>query len=341
MTQHTPIKNRGFSFHTDNRDTFYNTLLEPAIDRLNLNKLDRERLDWVVSGKLPSHRLSMLNRNVHRMTYRTLSKSVTDFYQNVNQYNIDLSMDRRFYFLTACWDDGLTSAVEPVCNIYKMKQKVSQVLYKHRLSGICAVEASPYRKAILGFRDRPVWFHIHGIVWSDHPRFNHLDMMAAERHRFPNALNIPGLVLTTRADYVRRQQIKGFEVPHSLEDMTVGDLDFLIAYMLERPTTMKRPEQSIENPDRHKFAGKEDLCSGRLALQMARIWSMLTPYDTVFGINEGKIPRATFAQAMRDWDQANRRKTGGIEPVDIELLWTRVAKRNPQAGLGKCQLTLR
>jgi hypothetical protein len=308
------------------------------IDRLSLRGNDRTRLDWVVSHQLPSKTLTMLNRHVHWRAWYHLTNAMMDWYTYVTFEDVDLNVDRRFFFLTACWDDGLTSVAKPCVDLLKIKQKVRQLLNDYKLNGLCVLEAHPFRNKILDQDFRSVWFHIHAIGWIDDPRFDHKEMERAAQRRFPNSLNAPGLVITTRADYVGLQQRRGFDVSDPHADMTVEDIGYLVSYMLKRPDSMKRLIVDPEDETKNKLKTTRDGYSGKLALQMGRILSLVTPFDMIFGIREGRIPRGIFAQRMRDWEHANRSSPQSVKDFDLSALWARVQKRNPLAGIGKCQL---
>jgi hypothetical protein len=317
----------------DNLHSFYNNLLEPAIGNLSLSDYDRDRLWPVVYDEIPNRRLMMTNEAVRRLTTRAFAQAMVEYFRAIAGDD-----GLRFFFLTAAWDDGFVPMLNPTCDLAKLKQKIRDLLYHARLSGVCALEANPMRQRYFGEACRRVFFHIHGIVWTRDPLFDHHDLQERTRSRFPNMLGAPGLELTTRADYVRLQRRRGFDVPEPTADMTAEDIAYLVAYMLKAPNGVKRIIQDPDDPTKERLKTSVADCNGKLALQMTQIWSYLTAFDTIFAVGEGKVPRAAASQQLRDWDQNNRLLNTRALDVDLDLFWRDVQRANPQAGLSNCSL---
>ena len=226
----------------------------------------------------------------------------------------------------------------PFVSISNIRQKVRNLLYEAGLNGLCCVEAHPFRGKLFDEELRRCWFHVHAIIWTRDPIFDHRILQQDAQQRFPNELGANGLVITTRADYVRLQKRRGFSVPDPDADMTAADIAYLVSYMLKCPNMMKRLTVDPEDPDKRNLATTGDGYSGILALQMARIRSMMAPFDAVFAVREGSVPRAEFSKRLRSFERENRTWRPSIKPFDVDALWHRVATRNPSYALGRIEL---
>jgi hypothetical protein len=186
-------RKRGYEFITETIDNFHNQFLNPAASHLQLNKRDEGILEQILNGKWPNHFLPMSNQHVRMKAWRVLTDNMMEYYELVSSHK-KLS----FFFLTCCWDDGLTSMVNPTVDLSRMKQKVRQALCEGYLNGLCALEFHPFRDKWPGENFRRVAGHIHGVVWTDDPLFNPRQYEQKMQKRFPNQLGADGFRLTSR-----------------------------------------------------------------------------------------------------------------------------------------------
>ena len=130
----------------------------------------------------------------------------------------------------------------------------------------------------------------------------------------------------------RRHKIVDFT-----SETTPDDLCFLVAYSLKNAAEMKQIKVSPDNPA--KFGLENDKkVSGRLAVQMARIKSYVTPYDVLFAVGQGKHIRRAFKTRMLEWERTNQNRKPTLSPFDLDAFWRSVSKRNPKARLGESNI---
>ena len=128
--------------------------------------------------------------------------------------------------------------------------------------------------------------------------------------RFPNMLGAKGFHFSNRAKYVQRELQAGRNISDPGADMTAEELIILEAYMVKAPNAMKRIIVEKDDPTKILLRTTSDAFSGKLALQMAQIWSQLSPFDTIFETVEGADVRGVVAQEMRDYEKRNRGRFG-------------------------------
>ena len=333
--EYIPYRKRGYEFIHREIEAYHDGLLRPAVSKLKLDKVTDRHLKILLESKRPSGFLPMSNRYVRERAWHYLANELADFF-------LELVADGtmpRFWFQTCCWDDGFTFVANPQIDFLRMRQKVRNAMAENGLHGITAMEVHPFRDVWKWEASRRLCAHSHSIVWSYDPKFDPLVMEERMQRRFPNMLGAPGFHFSNRARYVKKELQAGRPINDTSADMTVEDLVYLAAYMLKPPTSMKRIVTDKEDPTKKSLKTTSDSFSGKLALQMAQIWSQLSPFDTVFGTGEGAVVRAKWAQEMRDYEMRNRGLIGLRKPeIDVTGLWADVGLLNPAMKLGNSNI---
>jgi hypothetical protein len=333
--EYIPYRKRGYEFIHREIEAYHDGFLKPAVAKLKLDKVNDRHLQTLLESKRPSGFLPMSNRYIRERAWHYLANELADFFiELVAHGNMP-----RFWFLTCCWDDGFTFVDNPQIDFGSMRQKVRNALSENGLNGTTALETHPFRDKWVGESARRLCAHSHSIVWSYDPDFDPVDVEGRMQKRFPNMLGAKGFKFSTRAQYVQKELQAGRYIADPGADMTVEDLIYLAAYMVKAPNAMKRIVRNKEDPTKISLKTTSDSFSGKLALQMAQIWSQMSPFDTFFGTGEGAKVRGKWAQEMRNYEKRNRGRTGlGTPEFDISSLWSDIGLLNPAMKLGKSSI---
>ena len=289
-------------------------------------------MSQLLDDRAPPGHSAISNRHVTMNAFEYLSEAFVRRF-----WDVELKYPLKVGFLTAFSVDGFISVINPYLRLEKLKQHLRNVVGRSGLNGVFIVEGTPFRDAIFEVPGRHASIHFHGPVWSYDEQCDFREIEQSARSVFTDWLGIPGFRLTTRRDFCSKELRRGRSVDDWAPQTTPDDLCFLIAYSLKHVAEMKQVKVDRDNPFKYVLENDKGV-SQKLALQMARIRSYISPYDAVFSVGQGKHIRAPYAKSMREWETSLAFRNS-LEPgFDLDVFWRAVDRLNPRAGLGKSHI---
>lgn len=214
---------------------------------------------------------------------------------------------RPIYFVTLCWDDGVTYERAPALAVDALVNKAQDHLRRRGFDGVGVLEIDTW-KNITGEPGRRMVAHVHFLGWTreggqiDHTQVaNHL----CDRLALTNSLGADSAVI---------------EVVGS----TPYDAAHLAYYLLKAPAYAKNPIQR-EGQTTRLFGA--DHARGSAA-RLAEVLSHLELGDVLFSIGSGRIIASQVRSAVALETRARRGVAEAPSRKTVHRLWHELLKTN-------------
>lgn len=236
--------------------------------------------------------------------------------------DFDADKSKKRYWLTFCWDDGVTYERRPVIDIVALKNKINMHLRNWGLEGVGVIEVD-VQKNMTGEAGRRLNFHVHCYCWASGFAFNRIKAQntLSNSRAFVNSLGARSVV-------IKNVTLNYRSVAH------------LAAYMTKLNNVAKNLVPSRKRPGRYAFRDAS-MPQGSM-IRLAEVLSNLQLGDALFSVGEGKKIASRVRREVLAKLRSAPRTVNVPSKNAINRLWDRgrSGKRGPKLN-HKCEIITR